>query len=341
MKRGWVGFLCLGLAGSAFASFEMQLVLEREGGLGQVRRYDPENNLNLGTFGRGTMAGGIAIALNQSIQTAYVLDRIGASTVVHRYNYNTGSFQGSFVADGVSLAREIEVAPSGELMIAGVRNGTSSVHTFSVSGSYLSSVSFYVGNVATDMVRLADGRTLAAGYRNINGNLEMYLTGYSAAGAAIGFTPLGNLPATQEAFANAKIASLGNRLVLNAGFFNGNSGAASYTAFVTLDSNPFTTVSVFSPFDPILANPTATWMSDFSVGHDGQAWGVARQGSQAGTLRGIRYNSSILSYQYNEPNYDVNNFVDVAMVVAPEPVSLFALGVGVLALVRRRRPSRL
>lgn len=322
---------------SVFASFEMNLILERNGGLGQVRRYDPVNNVNLGTFGFGTMGPGRAIALNQSINTAYVLDQMGSNTVVHRYNYNTGEFRGSFIASGISGAREIEVAPNGELMIAGIRSGLSSVHTFSESGTYLSSVTFYSGNTAMDMVRLADGRTLAAGYRPFGSIVEYYMTAYAANGSAIGYTFLGSAPLTQEQFVNAKIASLGNKLYLNAGYYNSSTGEASYSAYLTADTNPFTALSGFTPYAPLLTQPNATWMSDVAVGHDGQLWGIARRSSQGSVLEGVRWNASLLNYQYYTPNYDMNNFVDVAIVVAPEPGTILALGGGALVLLAKRK----
>jgi hypothetical protein len=90
--RGWIGLLlAAGCAASAFASFELVLVLDR--GTRKVHRFDGVTGAYFGAF--GSFSSHVrSIAIDQAANEVYVFDAQPAHGLLTRWNYNTGAMTG-------------------------------------------------------------------------------------------------------------------------------------------------------------------------------------------------------------------------------------------------------
>jgi len=107
---------------SAHASFDLCLV--SDSGTDSVHRIDPITGAYLGSFGGGFLVDPKGVAIDQSINTAYVIDGSRLSL----WNYNTGEFKTSFNIGevGTSLTR----ASDGTLLVASAFG----LHRYSTTG---------------------------------------------------------------------------------------------------------------------------------------------------------------------------------------------------------------
>lgn len=295
----------------AHASFDLSLVTDA--GTNSVHRIDPITNAYLGSFGGGFLSSPRGIAINQSLQRAYVLD---ATSRVSVWNYNTGEFVSSFNAN-VPGASFLNANSDGSLNIA----GSTFVRRFSVSGSTLATYTRSGAFNIQQGIRLQDG--------------QFYLstrTGDSRAFERFNYTT--------GAFIGSS-SWLADRVIPMSGSFDASPTANALTAYAFGGT-------VFAELDSINNGPiggvfTSITLLDTVVGlaegHGGMSFVLGRDKNtptRGGILRFDRNTLTVGPTLAGTAN--IVNPTGLANVVAPEPGTMIAVGVGLAALARRRRP---
>jgi|GEM_PF-2037967 len=305
-----VGALC---TSGSFASFELMLIADQTASGGRVVRVDPETRASLGSFGLGKIAGNIRdIAVDQSLGRCYVL----GSSLVSEFNYNTGEFISAFTVG--SFSQSISFAPStGHLITSG--HGTSNV----------------------DPIRR---------YKN-GATVNSVSTGFSTSGVAeLGgqqFVGVGNsssaptivsVPSTSTTDIVAHTSTLPNGLV-NSYRDLTVAGGKLWASYVDADS--IVRLRSFSVTGGLLNTPTdsATLFGSFTSERISLATG---HGDVIYLLRGSNlytYHAPSNTYlgDFTVPGLTSGGGRGMALIVAPEPASCVALGLGALAVMRRRR----
>lgn len=325
MKRSWLGLSLLALAGSpAIASYELLLIPETT--TGRVHRIDPVTGANFGSFG-GTDLAPVQVAASRSQGTAWV-----NGSFLGSFDYSTGARVG--VTGSVSAAtlfhdpaqNHLYTLAFGTLTRRTTDGAVLTSFTATISGSpYAWSASLLPGNRA-----IVFGST--------NGNIAART--FSLSDGATISTSQGSLAVTQA--------------TLNVGqSFAINRGANTYVFYTVRDADGLwrlgrTTVNV----NGAIQLHTSSALSGFAVGTYGLGLAPSHNGFYIvgpDVIAGTRVREFLVtdqgsslalnSYQLSGITYAANSYVNVATVLAPEPASLAALGLGALTLLRRRRTA--
>lgn len=298
--------LVAGLAGSASASFDLVLVLDS--GQGVVHRYDGDTGVYLGNFGGGTLGTVRGITVDKASGTAFVTQDNGYSA----WDYNTGTYKFYLPLFGPTVD-DISTTADGQLLFAAF-SGVSPMRKASNFGTSVVTSVYSTGGFSGPAVSAVEGTG-----------------GYWAIKASNG--SMGQFNSTTTAL----IGSL-----LNSGLMGISKGAGDGTNFVGLNATGAavraTLGSTASGTGASLTNPFTSAV-EFEFGHAGEGWGLGVNGSGTRLQR----------YAKNSSNWDplgpgrtlsqVTTPVGMAVVTAPEPGTLIALGAGAAALLRRRRRS--
>lgn len=300
-----LGFASL-MSGAALASFDLALV--SDAGTNTIHRFDPILNVYLGSFGGGILVNPRGVALDQASNSAYVLD---ASDRVTRWNYNTGAFISSF-SSGVVGATYLNRNGDGTLNVA----GAGLVRRFNTSGATLAQYN-RVGTLDVQQgVLLADGQFYMS---TRTGNTRLLERFDYASGAPIGST-------TWLADRLTRISPFATADTLN--FYE--NGSTLFGELNSMNNGPsFVNASV----DNRLANPKG-----IALGHGTMSFVL-------GQVRATPTQSAIQRFDYGTMTFGtsllgqgiIQNGTGMATVIAPEPATLAALGLGLVALLKRRR----
>lgn len=306
MRTGIALLLLSGVA-IAHASFELVLATDYSTSGSAVRRYDGLTGIYLGSFGEGLLSTPTGIALDQANNMAFVNDNPSASVGrVSKWNYNTGEFLGSFLytKNGVaSLSRNSDgtlnvVTPGSALRFA--PNGA-------VVATYLpgAGISFI------SAIQTLDGSMFLTG-RNAGGSGRLEAHNYSS----------GALQTTFAWFADYA-ARLSGSTVLN-GYSVGSTVGVEYDSW----SSTSVTGASF-----VLTSHNA--VTGIAVGHNNLVYvsGTTPTGSIIQRLDASS-TTMVLGTTFGT---NLTNCKGIAVVVAPEPVSLTILLPGLVAVMRRRR----
>ncbi|MBL8049160.1 MAG: PEP-CTERM sorting domain-containing protein [Chthonomonas sp.] len=305
MKQIRFSLVVLGLTSFAtsFASFDMCLV--SDSGTNSVHRIDPITNTYLGSFGGGILSNPRAVAIDQALNRAYVMDLTSRVSV---WDYNTGEFINSWSTGfgGSNLTRNSD----GTLNIV----GASSIRRFTASGviqrEYVRS-----GTLGIQQGLLGpDGQFYMSTRTGNNFRLERFSYGTG--------TFLGDeFWATDRA-----ILSPGPGNVLVSFEYSG-------TVYAELDvwnSGPSSIAAV--------GTTVINTVAGIANGHGSMSFILGRDAavpSRGGIMRYDRVNNAF------SPFLAGTSFIQtptgLANVVAPEPGSMLALGLGLLAMARRKR----
>lgn len=304
--------LCLSLVGIpaiSMASFEMALISDSTKGV--VHRYDLDTGAYLGSFGNGDLVGTQAITIDQSRQWAFV----GTGTTqggLAIYIYNTGEFIAS--SDLVSgQAQDLAFSSSHGLLAA--LPGPIMSRLPNVPSSL--GVVNYVGTATITGVGI-DSSGNVLGYAASTGQISRWAPGGGSVAGSTTVTGGGSGIAVK----GTSLLHITNDLTVR-----------------NINTLNFGTATGFTPVTPF------TQGIDVEFGHAGTAWAL---GISGGSPRLQRYR---LSSGGAGPFYDafglprslsqVTTATGLAIVVAPEPLSVASIGIGLGFLLRRRKASKI
>lgn len=300
-------FLVLSLAVSAHAaSASYDLVLVADGGTASIHRFDGSTGSYLGQYGVGDFGPGIgSIAVNPALGLSYAMDFSRNALFIH--NYSTGNLVGLFAVSG---PRQISLANDGTLLIA----GAGGARRYSATGSLLTT---YTSVDSTSIFQMSDGTV----YSVDTGITTPTLRRFTFAGTAAGTTALPT----------------------SAGFFYWQSGPWLNQGILTRpDANSFYRIASANPPTATLitALPQFVGVRCYAQGHTNQLYfggfdaNAPTQGliqsfywvpGQAAPFPRLKMGMGILQQPYS-----------IAVVAAPEPLSIVGIA-GALAIVVLRR----
>lgn len=321
MKRGLLVALVACGAQFAHASFELVMVADR--GTKSVHRFDGTTGAYLGAFGKGYVQNPLSLEINTATNTAYVLDAVdggtgtsGSAARLWAFNYNTGEYLASaktpFTYTYPFLARNSvdgHLYVGNDTSLTDAYNSTTLARVPSVS-RILSSFTSLRGGGAFDSsgnLWVADGLNLRrVATANVNTTFA-FSSVLCASGAPVN-----------------QVAISGNRLLCV--------GAISYSAIQSL-----------SGLAPTANSPTVQTDSSYNsingagFGHGDTAYvtGVASGG-------GGKISRILFSERLKLQDFGTGILVEprsMAVVVAPEPGTMIAIGTGLAVLARRRKKS--
>jgi hypothetical protein len=307
---------------SALASFDMMLMPNLSG---RVNRYDPVNGVNLGGYNAGTPR---VVTIDQANNRAFSWD--STSTRIRTYNYNTGESLGT--AGNFATPTSLDYHAGSNRIFS-----LSTLGLFYTTPNTTNTFSFATLSAAVTWSTTAiSGNTLTVFGQNGAGTI-FYESFNCSTGASVG----GGSSVTSILAAS----SFGK-----AAFFTSPNTPGGYYAFSFIDgfgglrlarstANVSGVAGVISSIS-LAGYASANVMPAAVAGHSG--FFVVGQSSTTATDTLVRkydnlpgftseYSNTISGTSFSAGSYKVAN------VVAPEPGSMIALGLGVAALVRKRR----
>lgn len=291
----------------------------------RIYRYDPENQVSLGSFGvAGTI---VDIAVNQAANEVMVLSPTSGGSGILRYNYNTGSYIGGIaLASGFGVAEKLSFTTNGELLVSYSRDV---VRHNTITGAQIGSTLFY-----TDRRFLFNGGAVYAG-----GN-------YHLLGDSDGtYWSLDYILTTNAS--NALLSSVGSTTSEANHSFADSATNATGTSIMVAENQNASNIA-FNRYTAVggglqlgtgfSVNGTGIVAQSAEWGHGNMTYGIYTISSGQLAVRsfesglGLIGSSSVVAGFTNS-----TQFRGSAIIVAPEPTSVFAFGVGTMILLRRRR----
>ncbi len=308
-----MAFVAVGAA--SFASFDLVLVADNTGDVTgpvttKIHRYDGGSGTYLGNFGLG-IADIVDMAVNQAANELYTINDQGRIYVV---DYNTGNIKREFTISATNLKFHNGVLYRSNGTVMGSVNLVTGTTTTLINWS----------QTITDFA-FANNGSLAL-FNGTSGNLQ----GYSSAFVAGSTATITTLSAS-----GAKMSTdfgAGNNVTVM--------GLQASTTIAT--STTRATYSLSNTGTPS-ANGSGTYISGFSnnfidlaPAHYGY-WMYGKNGTGANAL--YQFGTSLSQPQNIFTTPQVSQPGPIAVVLAPEPGTMIALGLGAAALLRRRRKA--
>lgn len=303
---------------AAFASFELVMVADR--GTKSVHRFDGTTGLYMGQFGNGYLQNPMSIALDQANNRVFVLDQVGtgsggsgAAVRIWSFNYNTGEYLNNFSSPPGFAYVQPQIAYRNSSVWIG--HDGRFVDLLSDSGNSLGSVGWTGASNPKGLAVDSVGNLWA-----VEGN-QMYRR--TSGGSQTAFTmngPVGNSSTPGQ----RQLAISGTRALAV--------GAISFSTFDT------SSLSASNPANAMTSTTVTSYLqlngAGFGHGNIAYITGVNGSGTN-GSISRILYNENLVLQTFGsgvlvEPR-------SMAVVVAPEPGSMIALGLGLAAILRRRR----
>lgn len=289
----------------SIASFELLLVSDATDKV--VHRFDSANGGYLGSFGGNVLQNPRSVALDQSNNTAYVLDYVGSTAAVVSFNYNTGALLSSFAVQGLPTYMN--------------RNGDG---TLNMAYSISNIVSRY--STAGNVVRFYTSTTPHAVQQGILLNDGFFYVSTRSAGG----TRLDQFNYASGAFIQS-FNWFADRLTPISGAQTFNAYASGVNTILELDSFAGAPGFGNSNFSNAVSNPIGV-----AVGHGGLCFAVGTKAGMAGVGMVQRYDSTTNTLRGTFGDSFLKVPTGMAIVVAPEPAGLAAIGLGCGALLGRR-----
>jgi len=302
----------------AHASFELMTILDRYASGGAViHRYDPVTGAFLGDFGKGILSTtNFNLALDQSGKTVIAGNYTGTASVpMLQFDYNSGQYLRDTGLGSGGVSTNIS-GGNGHINAAyGSQNGFNYLLDYDVNGTYL-------GFYSAPGTNLILGGTGGNGYTyaldQTHGMVHRWNT---ATRSYVGSTAL---PLANTFFYLGEIALRGNRMA-----FASSSSGTSTLWCADLDA---TGAPVFRTYNLSSLDSTAVHAV---FGHNDDIY-IGATAVGASTMSVQRFNFTNGAYRGTA----ISGLADVgglSMVVAPEPGVWIGLGLGSLALMRRRK----
>lgn len=308
------------ISAGASASFDLMLVQAATadaGGLYRVHRIDPENGVNLGSFLIGPQS--IGLAASYARGEMYTLDINGN---LRTWNYSTGSLK-SVRNVGWSQVNDFALSANGNEIVSVHGNGELRIFNLDNNSVTASAIGVVLNKINTL------GNNAFIGYSTVGHSLRRMLrTGNSAA--------VTTSEAVNNAITPANVSSIG---VLSSApyhfIYTGNSAGSTvgFNYGSTVSNDLLLVGSFTSSF--LLQNSvnyfTKSHLGLYAIGADSNSTGVR--------VNELDTNGYILRTNvYSGISGGARN---AAIVLAPEPGPIIALGLGVAALLSRRRRKSL
>lgn len=321
----------------------MLLVADR--GNNRVHRYDPVNDVYLGSFGDGYFTNIYDIDVDQATGLAYVLDEavVGQTKRIHVFNYSTGEyvFQHLIGVPGVTGEYDLAFgAKNGNFnTVWTVNNGVGGElrrHQLAPGGAIvIETIAPLVGNAGWTGVAHAGGNTYFLADFDLASSAAgtAALWWRSAPGVASQMGGVNGTTLIQNArnlAARDTLSSQGVQLGIT-GAIPGNFAYWDPQAFGSIGSG-----GVIADLSSI--GWTQTY--DVAVGHYQLVHTIGRNAT--GPVMMSKLASAVNFGRQRQLSGSIfsNNIAGMAIVVAPEPTSLCALVLGAAFMVRRRRKNR-
>ena len=308
-KSAQTAGLFIVVTAGAQASFELGLVLDA--GTRSVHRFDMESGAYFGSFGAGWLNDPQAIMLDQANNRVWVVDNDAASARVKilGFNYNSGGREGSAVtSSGYIEPIQAVRRANGEFIIS----GSGLTDRFSSTGTFLGSMLLSGSNQGGIGIG-SDGFLYTAVHSTQTVVRTSQTSGTvlaTSAASVFGTTGEGQMIANNGRMYFA--TGLSTVFSIQEGFANGGTG------FLQLNATNFSATKALG------------------VGHNKIMYIAGRNAANtAGLIE--RWDPVISSFGGTFGGSVLQNPVSMAVVVAPEPGTLLALGGLTLAVVRRRR----
>jgi hypothetical protein len=326
--RALLVFGLLGAVAASFASFELMLLAGNNG----VHRYDPQSNVLLGRFAEydGTIYD-VAVDSTRPGEAVTLTSNGG----VNRYDYSTGEFRGGFTVGGFfnNERARISVMANGNILYTAYTVAESRPITkmYSSTGVLLSTLDAFGSSYQSlDSIQTSDGKIRTLVRTSSGTGFIFFVFNYSSAGV-------------YEGFATIESGSIANNTFGNLGIMNGRLWASSGNLAADPGRLAYWPGSITgTPTQIIISSYTiASGATNYVGGHNGIGY-MMHSFFDLGVRKNrlIRYNPNI-----NAANSTVfvngldDQIYGSAIVVAPEPGTMIALGLGLAAVVRRRKNS--
>ena len=323
-QRGLLCGLGLLLAVPATASFELVMVADR--GTKSVHRFDGNTGLYLGAFGSGYLQNPLSMALDQAGNRVFVADGITSdgSTAptqvrVWEFNYNTGEYINSFATGNSGFTFTYlnpQIAYRNDTVAVGFDGRLADMFS-TATGLFQVTTAFQSGTNPDGLAFDASGKIWTPeGGTFIQSSLP--------GGVPTRYTLSSSFAASSVV---KQTAISGNRLMGAGGLSWSRLDISTLNSSIT---NPLTTYT----------EPTGvTTTNGCGFGHGDIAYTTGTGSIAGGSAYVSRY---LYSSGTRLQSFGSGNLVDpraMAIVVAPEPGSLLALG-GALTVLMKRRRSR-
>lgn len=325
-KSYLVAALSACLAASTHASYELALLLQDFAPPSAsiqryVTRWDPISGAYLGGF--RTLSLPSRLALHPSAPgTVDLADVSTGALTLRRMNYSTGITE-SVVNTGIPAVnlRDFRYLPDGRMLISGVLGPSERIRFYDGNGALLSTLTLPAGtNQAISAVAGPDG-TIYSITRQVGSTSgsRFTLASHNSSGAIVNTA----LIADNTTFTFFDLDFAPN------GYLHIGSALWSQRRSVPVLGTALGTVSpVLGWIEPASTYSMGHGDSVYGFGYDSTNSRMVLTGGQVTTLNGDFYS--------HVPGTTFRQVLDSAIVVAPEPASLFALSLGLLALRRRR-----
>ena len=294
--------LAVSFAAIGHASFEMMLIADNTNGV--IHRYDPVNRVYLGSFGQGSLLPVTSMALDQTNGRVFVKQ----DTFLTAFNYATGEalFSTSTNAGAIAYREnfgDLITSTSLGLLRLGV----------SMSGFGITSV--YSGAPASTQIT-SDGSSVFIA-NPANGTFVKYS---------------GSSTATTTVTTSSNAGLTGDTI---AGMMTSQSGAFHFALSAT-DRRYYVTTSLANSVVSGSAS-TLTTTTAITRGHGEYGYYLGATATGFGIQKFFENGDNFQNFPQVALPSQIGAINSAVTVVAPEPGSMIALGIGVAALLRKRK----
>lgn len=310
------------VASQAFASFEMMLLATSDG----IMRYDPINRVNLGTFGVAQFHEDVAIDPT-NIGQCLTVTAYGIS----RYDYNSGMYLGGFALSttGSVSSPRIHVLSTGNLLVVNQISGDTNpeARIYSPTGALITTIA--TTGAVFDAIQGPTGGIHVLTRRARGANWDFVVQNFGSSGTGLSSS-------TSVITDNSGEEAVGTLGVVGSQIFS-NAGRGS-GVFYTMRFNPSaTTATQVQSTNQVVPPGFTNWVG----GHNGSGFMI--KSSYNSTTQ--RHYNAVYGFLPSLPRvnldhamaYDTGAVYASAIVVAPEPGTIIALGIGLAAIARRKK----
>lgn len=290
----------------------------------KIGRWDPQNGVFLGYFGAGNV-NGTALTIDQT-QANTVIDIVGGANVINlqRFNYSTGENLGmtSIGLGGSNSVLDAQALSGGQLLLGGTIGGINSARLVNSNGSTVRTYSNPAGTTSVRSVfQNSAGVTfvLTRQIGTVSGD-KFSLSSYAANSGTIATTVVVADNATSQ---YSNIIQSGNNVIV------GTDLNADRRMYSLSGSTLGASISVGGSLLP---------SDTFFAGHGSAYYSMGRDSATNRVYIHSMTGSSLGSHTYFE-SAQYGSIYDSAIVVAPEPITMVGLGLGLAAVLRRRKNS--